>query len=50
MLSGLDTQPIVADSDVKFLASEKECTLSKKINFACQYIHCNKNEVEKKAD
>lgn len=49
MLNGLDTQPIIADSDLQFLASEKEYTLSKKINFACQYVHWNKNEVEKES-
>lgn len=30
MLSGLDTQPIIADSDSEFLVSEKDYTLSKK--------------------
>lgn len=44
-----DTEPIIADSGLEFHVSEKEYTLSKKINFACQYVHRNKNEVEKES-
>lgn len=49
MLSGLDTQSIIADSDLEFLVSEKDYTLSKKINFACQDVHWNKNEVKEES-
>lgn len=47
MLSGfcLETQCIIADTDLEFFASKKEYTQENRI--ACQYLYWNKNEVEK---
>lgn len=43
----LEMQCIIADTDLEFFASEKEYTRKKK--FAWQYLHWNKNEVEKES-